>query len=79
MAKNYTQSRKDGQRKTKWIQGMHIDEGAFTKKAQAAGMGVQEYAAKVTKPGSKASTKTKRQANLAKTFRKMGRKKKAKG
>ena len=78
MAKTYTQSRKDGQRKTKWIQGMHMEEGAFTKKAQAAGMGVQAYAAKVTKPGSKASTKTKRQANLAKRFKKMAGKGKKK-
>lgn len=73
MAK-YGQSRS----KTEWIQGMHMDEGAFTKKAQAAGMGVQQYAAKVTKPGSKATAKTKKQANLAKTFGKMNRKKKSK-
>ena len=45
--------------------------GAFTAKAKSAGMSVQSYAAKVTKPGSKASTQTKRQANLAKTFAKM--------
>ena len=47
--------------------------GAFRKKAKAAGMSVPAYAAKVTKKGSKASTRTKRQANLAKTLRKLGR------
>jgi hypothetical protein len=44
--------------------------GAFTAKAQAAGKGVQEYARQVTAPGSTASTQTKRQGNLAKTFAK---------
>jgi len=70
------QSRKSRQKETKWIQGANLDEGAFTRKAKGAGMSVQEYAAKVTKPGSKASAKTKKQAVLAKTFKKMGRKKK---
>jgi uncharacterized membrane protein YkvA (DUF1232 family) len=41
-------------------------EGVFTAKADKAGMGVQAYAAKVLKKGSKASTKTKRQAAFAK-------------
>ena len=41
-------------------------EGVFTAKAKKAGMGVQAYAAKVLKKGSKASTKTKRQAAFAK-------------
>jgi hypothetical protein len=41
-------------------------EGVFTAKAKKAGMGVQEYAAKVLAKGSKASTKTKRQAAFAK-------------
>ena len=44
--------------------------GAFTKKANAAGMTVGEYATKVLKKGSKASITTKRQASLAKTFAK---------
>jgi hypothetical protein len=44
--------------------------GAFKAKAQSAGMGTQAYAQKVTAPGSQASTRTKRQANLAKTFAK---------
>lgn len=45
--------------------------GAFTRKAKMAGMSVSGYAAKVTAPGSKASTQTKRQANLAKTLAKL--------
>jgi len=53
----------------KWIQGAIKRPGAFTKKAKAAGMNVSEFANKVTKPGSKASTQTKRQANLAKTLK----------
>ena len=51
-------------------------EGVFTKKAHAAGMGVQEYAAHVTKEGSTASAKTKKQAGLAKAFAGMKHKKK---
>ncbi len=53
---------------TKWIAGAIEHPGAFTAKAKAAGMGVQQFAAKVTAPGSQASTQTKRQANLAKTL-----------
>lgn len=45
--------------------------GAFKAKAQAADMSTPAYAAKVTAPGSQASTRTKRQANLAKTFAKL--------
>jgi hypothetical protein len=63
--------------KQKWIP-KDLDEGAFTAKAKKAGKSVAGYAAQATKPGSKASTKTKRQANLAKTFRKMAKKRKGK-
>ena len=59
--------------KKNWIQGANLKEGAFTKKAKAAGMGVQAYANEVLKKGSKASAKTKRQASLAKTFKKMSK------
>jgi hypothetical protein len=48
--------------------GIHINpanKGKFTAKAKRAGMGVQAYAKKVLKKGSKASTATKRQANFA--------------
>ncbi len=57
-----------------WIAGAVKHPGAFTKKAKAAGESVQSYASEVTKPGSKASTQTKRQANLAKTFERMRQK-----
>lgn len=45
--------------------------GAFSAKAKSAGMSTSAFAQKVTAPGSKASTQTKRQGNLAKTFAKM--------
>ena len=49
--------------------------GAFRKKAQAAGKTTAEYARSVLKPGSKADTRTKRQASLAKAFGTMRKKK----
>jgi hypothetical protein len=61
------------EQKKGWIKGAIKRPGAFTKKAKAADMSVAEYAEKVTKPGSKASTRTKRQANLAKTLSKMNK------
>jgi len=54
-----------------WIQGAIKRPGAFTAKAKAAGKGVQSYATQVLKEGSKASTRTKRQAALAKTLSKL--------
>lgn len=57
--------------KKKWIQGAIKRPGAFTAKAKAANMSVAAYANKVLKKGSKAKTRTKRQAVLAKTLRKM--------
>lgn len=45
--------------------------GAFSETAEKAGKSTAAYARQVTKPGSKASTQTKRQANLAKTFAKL--------
>ena len=53
----------------KWIGKAIKRPGAFTAKAKAAGMSVSEYANKVSKPGSTASTRTKRQAALAKTLK----------
>ena len=52
-----------------WIQGAIKRPGAFTKKAKAADMSVGAYANKVLKKDSDASTRTKRQASLAKTLR----------
>lgn len=45
--------------------------GAFTAKAKAAGKSTGSYATQVLKEGSKASTRTKKQAALAKTFAKL--------
>ena len=60
--------------KSRWIQSAKLNKGAFTNKAKAAGFkDVQAYANKVLKKGSKASTKTKRQASLAKTFKRMAK------
>lgn len=58
-----------------WIAGAIKRPGAFTRKARAAGMGVQEYANAVQSGRVKVSTRTKRQAALAKTLKKMHRKK----
>ena len=62
--------------KARWIQGAIKRPGAFTKKAGQAGKSVAGYASSVLKKGSKASTRTKRQAALAKTLRKIGRRRK---
>jgi hypothetical protein len=51
--------------------------GAFRAKAEAAGKSTAGFAKQVLKEGSKASTRTKRQAALAQTFSKL-RKGKAK-
>lgn len=48
--------------------GIHIKEstkGSFTKAAKSSGMSVQEKAASVLKPGSKASPAMKKKANFA--------------
>ena len=59
--------------KKKWIQGAIKRPGALTAKAKAAGKTVSEY---IANPPKNASTRTKRQIALAKTLRKMRRKKK---
>ena len=51
-----------------FIQGAIKRPGAFTRKAKAADMGVQEFANYVDKNPEKYSTRTKRQANLAQTL-----------
>lgn len=62
--------------KHKFIKQAIKRPGAFTKKAKEAGMSVAAFAKKVLAPGSKASTLTKRQANLAQTLRKISRRRK---
>lgn len=49
--------------------------GAFRKKAKAAGKSTDQYASDVLKEGSKADTRTKRQAAMAKAFKSMRDKK----
>jgi hypothetical protein len=52
----------------KWIQGAIKHPGAFTAKAKAAGKSVKGEISSVLKKGSHASSKTKKQAVLAKTL-----------
>ena len=60
----------------KWVQKADIKSGTFTAKAKKAGKSVQEYASQVLSNPDRYDTKTVRQANLAKTFKKMSKKKK---
>ena len=62
----------------RWIKGAIKRPGAFKAKAKKAGMSTAKYAKKVLKKGSKASTRTKKQAALAKTLTKMRGKKRKK-
>jgi hypothetical protein len=63
---------KFGVKETKdWIQGAVKRPGAFTRKAKAADMGVQQFAKHVDDNPGKYSTRTKKQANLAQTFASM--------
>jgi len=57
--------------KEKWIAGAISRPGAFKKKAQAAGKSTGAFARSVLKEGSKASTRTKKQAALAQTLSKL--------
>jgi hypothetical protein len=61
----------------KWIQGAIKRPGAFTAKAKKAGKSVAGMAAAVTKNPSRYSKTTVRQANLAKTLRKISAKRKS--
>jgi hypothetical protein len=62
--------------KKNWIKSAIRNPGAFTAKAKAAGKTVPQYATQVLKPGSTASTTTKRQAALAQTLGKMSKRRK---
>ena len=62
-------------KKKKWIKSAIKRPGAFKAKAKSAGMSTSAFATKVLKKGSKYSTRTKRQASLAKTLGKMRKKK----
>tara|TARA_Y100001951_G_C11029605_1_gene124227 strand:- start:49 stop:255 length:207 start_codon:yes stop_codon:yes gene_type:complete len=60
----------------KWIQGAIKRPGAFKAKAKKAGMSTSAYASKVLSRGSTSSTRTKRQASLARTLSKIRSKRK---
>jgi len=60
--------------KKKWIKGAIKRPGAFRAKAKRAGRSTNAHARAVLKPGSRASTRTKRQAALALRLSKMRRK-----
>lgn len=62
----------------KWIQKAIKRPGAFTAKAKKANKSVAAMAAAVTKNPDKYSSTTVRQANLAKTLRKISKKRKRK-
>jgi hypothetical protein len=64
--------------KKKWIKGAIKRPGAFKAKAKRRGMSTQAYARSVRKKGSRASTRTKRQAALALTLSKMRKKRRRK-
>jgi hypothetical protein len=59
----------------KWIQKAIQHPGAFTKKAEERGMSVSELTAKVTANPDEYDKTTVRQANLAKTLKKLRKKK----
>ena len=54
-----------------WIQEAHLKKGAFTKKAERAGMSVKSFRKKVLANKKMFSDKTIKQAILAKTFENM--------
>lgn len=58
-----------------WIQGAIKRPGAFTAKAKKAGKSVAGMAATVSKNPEKYSPLTRKQASLAKTLRKISKKK----
>ena len=58
----------------KWIQGAIKRPGAFTAKANKAGKSVAGFAAAVSKNPGNYSALTRKQASLAKTLRKIGKK-----
>ena len=75
--RNYTQYKHGGpvgKTGKDWISRAIENPGAFSAKAKDAGTTTSKYANEVTAPGSRASAKTKKQANLAKTLMKMNKK-----
>ena len=63
------------EKKDKWIKDAIKTPGAFTKKAKSHGMSTKEFANKVLSNKEDYPAKTEKQANLAKTLGKLGKKK----
>jgi len=59
----------------KWISGAIKHPGSFTRQAKKRGMSVSAYANAVLSGKTRASATTKRRARLAKTLRKLSKKK----
>jgi len=57
----------------KWIKNAITKRGAFSAKAEEAGMSTKAYADKVLTKNSTASSKTQQQARLARTLSKIRR------
>jgi hypothetical protein len=74
MAKKTYIDKKTGKRKKSMY--ADLDEGAFTKKAKRAGRTVQEHASSVVKNPKKHTGKTRKQAQFAKTQKKIAKKRK---
>jgi hypothetical protein len=66
-----TTSHKNG----KWIQKMDLKKGAFTAQAKRAKKSVSDFAKEVIKNPEKFKSTTRKRAILAKTFRKISKKK----
>lgn len=62
--------------KKNFIKGAIKRPGAFTKAAKKAGKSIAEYARDVTKKGSHAGSRLQKEAVLAKTLRKIAKKRK---
>jgi hypothetical protein len=63
----------------KWIQGMEMKEGAFTKKAKRRGITSAQLQENVLSNPDKYDEKTVKQANLRRTLVGLHKKRKAKG
>ncbi len=59
--------------KKNWIAGAVKRPGAFTAKAKARGLTVAQFAAKVRANPDRYDARTRKQASLARTLRKMSR------
>ena len=57
----------------KWIRKAVKRPGAFTRKAEARGLTVAQFAAKVRSNPTRYDATTRRQANLARTLRRMSK------